>query len=156
MVTRSSSAAQAAKKATPKAASKTARKAPARRAPASATSTAITPEASAGPALGSAAPVKTGRTTAADKDTKADKASKAGKPADKPKKPKLVRDSFTIPKPEYEVIAQLKLRAAKLGQTPKKSELLRAGIKALAAMNDAALVASLASVPPVKTGRPAA
>ena len=73
-----------------------------------------------------------------------------------PRKPKLVRDSFTIPKTEFEAIAALKLRAAKLGQTPKKSELLRAGLKALSAMGDAALLASLAAVPSIKTGRPAA
>ena len=93
------------------------------------------------------------------KPVKAEKVKKTEKPAkaaDKAKKPKLVRDSFTIPKPEYEVIAALKLRAAKLGQTPKKSELLRAGLKALAAMDDATLVASLSAVPTIKTGRPAA
>jgi len=74
---------------------------------------------------------------------------------DKPKKPKLVRDSFTIPKPEYAVIEALKLRAAKLGQPAKKSEVLRAGLKALAGLSDEALLASLAAVPRVKTGRPA-
>jgi len=65
-----------------------------------------------------------------------------------------VRDSFTIPKTEYSVLDDLKQRAAKLGQPAKKSELLRAGIKALAAMSDAALQAALASVPAIKTGRP--
>lgn len=96
------------------------------------------------------------RTAKEAKPEKAVKATKAAKPADKTKKPKLVRDSFTIPKPEYEAIAGLKLRAAKLGQTPKKSELLRAGLKALAAMNDTDLVTCLAAVPAIKTGRPAA
>jgi hypothetical protein len=76
------------------------------------------------------------------------------KPA-KPRKPKLVRDSFTIPKPEYAVLADLKQRCAKLGAPAKKSELLRAGIKALATMSDAALAAALRSVPALKTGRPA-
>ena len=73
----------------------------------------------------------------------------------KTKKPKLVRDSFTIPKPEYEMLAQLKQRSATLGHPTKKSELLRAGIKALAAMQDAALSSALAAVPAIKTGRPA-
>lgn len=91
------------------------------------------------------------------KAPKLEKSSKAAKPAaEKAKKPKLVRDSFTIPKPEYEALAALKLRAAKLGQTPKKSELLRAGLMALAGMSDAALLASLAAVPAIKTGRPTA
>ena len=79
---------------------------------------------------------------------------KMAKPV-KEKKPKLVRDSFTIPKAEYSVLADLKQRAGKLGSSVKKSELLRAGIKALAAMADSALVAALKAVPAVKTGRPA-
>ena len=74
--------------------------------------------------------------------------------ADKPKKPKLVRDSFTIPKAEYTVLADLKQRAAKLGTPAKKSEVLRAGIKALAAMGDPAFAAAIAAVPAIKTGRP--
>nr|WP_315233081.1 hypothetical protein [uncultured Albidiferax sp.] len=79
----------------------------------------------------------------------------AEKPA-KAKKPKLVRDSFTIPKAEYTVLDELKLRAIALAQPAKKSELLRAGIKALAAMSDAALRVALQAVPTIKTGRPAA
>ncbi len=78
---------------------------------------------------------------------------KAVKPA-KVKKPKLVRDSFTIPKDEYVVIDSLKTRAGKLGQAVKKSELLRAGVKALAAMSDIQFKAALNNVPTIKTGRP--
>lgn len=77
------------------------------------------------------------------------------KPA-KVKKPKLVRDSFTIPKVEYTVLDELKLRAIDLAQPAKKSELLRAGIKALAAMSNASFQAALQAVPTIKTGRPAA
>ena len=89
---------------------------------------------------------------------KAPKTTKVASPADKAdkaKKPKLVRDSFTIPKTEYAVLEELKLRAAKLGRPAKKSEVLRAGVMALAAMGDAAFLASVTSVPAVKTGRPA-
>ncbi len=75
--------------------------------------------------------------------------------ATKPKKPKLVRDSFTIPKTEYLVLDELKQRAAKLTRPAKKSELLRAGIKALAALSDAAFLTALEQVPAIKTGRPA-
>ena len=75
---------------------------------------------------------------------------------DKAKKPKLVRDSFTIPKAEYTVLDDLKLRSIALAQPIKKSELLRAGIKALAAMSDAAFQSALKAVPTIKTGRPAA
>ena len=70
------------------------------------------------------------------------------------KKPKLVRDSFTMPKDEYAAIDGLKLRAGKLGQAVKKSELLRAGIKALSATSDIQFKAALSNVPPLKTGRP--
>ena len=85
--------------------------------------------------------------------SKTAKPVKAVKPA-KVKKPKLVRDSFTIPKDEYIVIDSLKIRAGKLGQAVKKSELLRAGVKALAAMSDIQFKAALSNVPTIKTGRP--
>jgi len=75
--------------------------------------------------------------------------------AEKPKH-KLVRDSFTIPKSEYQLLEALKLRAAALKRPTKKSELLRAGIAALNAMADKALLAALNSVPSLKTGRPKA
>jgi hypothetical protein len=86
-------------------------------------------------------------------------APKPAKPADKPakeKKPKLVRDSFTIPKAEYVVLDALKARAGKLARPVKKSELLRAGIKALATMADADYLKALGAVPAIKTGRPTA
>jgi hypothetical protein len=72
----------------------------------------------------------------------------------KAKKPKLVRDSFTIPKVEYTVLDDLKQRAGKLASAVKKSELIRAGVKALAAMSDAAFLSALKAVPAIKTGRP--
>lgn len=72
----------------------------------------------------------------------------------KAKRVKLVRDGFTIPKDEYLVLESLKMRAAGLASPAKKSELLRAGIKALAAMPDKTLLAALGAVPSVKTGRP--
>ena len=81
-------------------------------------------------------------------------AAETAKP-EKPKKPKLVRDSFTIPKTEYAVLDQLKRRAAQLGKPAKKSEVLRAGLKVLASMDEAAFVAALGAVPALKTGRPA-
>lgn len=87
--------------------------------------------------------------------TKAPDQAVAKAKADKPvKKPKLVRDSFTIPKAEYLVLDDLKQRADKLSSPVKKSELLRAGIKALAAMSDAAFLTALKLVPAIRTGRP--
>ena len=79
----------------------------------------------------------------------------AAKPA-KAHKPKLVRDSFTMPKDEYQVIDALKRRALGLEKQVRKSELLRAGIQALAAMNDRAFLKAVSEVPTLKTGRPKA
>lgn len=70
------------------------------------------------------------------------------------KKPKLVRDSFTIPKTEFAAIDALKTRAIALGSSVKKSELLRAGLMALQSLSDAAYKAAIAAVPTLKTGRP--
>ena len=85
-------------------------------------------------------------------------APKLAKPpkAPKVKKIKPVRDSFTMPKAEYAALDTLKLRAARLASAVKKSELLRAGVKALTAMSDAEFLAAVKAVPTIKTGRPAA
>ncbi|MHB9052146.1 MAG: hypothetical protein ACYC3R_09880, partial [Thiomonas delicata] len=74
--------------------------------------------------------------------------------AAKPAKQKLVRDSFTIPRAEYAVLGALKERSVRLAKPAKKSEVLRAAIKLLSAQTDAALLAALAAVPSIKTGRP--
>lgn len=99
---------------------------------------------------------KTGSTSARVKKpaAKPAPAPKTEKTA-KAKKPKLVRDSFTIPKAEYVVLDELKQRATQLARPIKKSELLRAGIKALAAMSDTGFLSALDQVPAIKTGRPA-
>jgi hypothetical protein len=118
---------------------------------------AATPARKAAPAKpasqAAAAPSAMPETRPASK-AKAAGAAKTAK-LDKPKKPKLVRDSFTIPKAEYVVLEQLKKRAAQSGTPAKKSEVLRAGLKALAGMEDAAFAAALGAVPALKTGRPA-
>ena len=60
-----------------------------------------------------------------------------------------------MPKAEYVVLDELKTRANQLAQPVKKSELLRAGVKALAGMTDGAFLAAIGAVPVIKTGRPA-
>lgn len=74
---------------------------------------------------------------------------------DQPRKSKVMRDSFRIPASEYAVLQALKQRAAQAGRPAKKSEVLRAGVKALAAMGDSAFVTALAAVPPTKAARAA-
>lgn len=100
---------------------------------------------------------KAEKTGKAAKPVKAEKPVKSEKPAkaERGKKVQLVRDSFTMPENEYAVIATLKKRLQGAGAAAKKSELLRAGIALLANMKDAELVAALARVEKIKTGRPA-
>jgi hypothetical protein len=78
------------------------------------------------------------------------------KAARKPNQPQplLVRDSFTMPEADFAVIATLKATALGARRAAKKSELLRAGLRALAALDAKALVAALDELEPVKTGRP--
>jgi hypothetical protein len=87
------------------------------------------------------------------KTTTAKPAKKAAKKA-KSEKVKMERDSFTMPKDEYAQITLMKARLVSMGQPAKKSELLRAGIKLLAAMSDNTLKTTLAKIPVIKTGRP--
>ncbi|MBW8457854.1 MAG: hypothetical protein WA146_10340 [Thiobacillus sp.] len=82
------------------------------------------------------------------------KAKKAGKPA-KTKKPKLVRDSFTMPDGEYALIAALKKRCLDAGVSVKKSEILRAAVANLAKLSDASVLAAVRRLEVIKTGRPA-
>jgi hypothetical protein len=80
---------------------------------------------------------------------------KPAKPAKPPKlRRKPVRDSFTMPEADFALIATLKARALAGQRETKKSELLRAGLHALAALDRAALVQALAQLEPVKVGRP--
>lgn len=101
------------------------------------------------------------KTTAQAPAKPSPKAKPTAKPDTKPaaeakaKKPKLVRDSFTFPKEEYQAIAALKQKALGLKHSAKKSEILRAGIKLLSSLNDKAFLAALSNVPALKTGRPA-
>lgn len=87
----------------------------------------------------------------------AEKVVRAEPAAKKPKKEqkvKVVRDSFTMPEGEYRKIAEIKEAALQAGQPVKKSEVLRAGLKALAAMTPAQLKRALAGLEKIKTGRP--
>src|SRR5688572_9987949 len=106
------------------------------------------------PSRAKAAQPKTPKTAVATKRAKPAKAQQQPVAAVTPvKAPKLVRDSFTMPKNEYAVIADLKQRAAKLARPAKKSEILLAGIAALSVMADAAFLSTLDAVPSLKTGR---
>jgi hypothetical protein len=67
---------------------------------------------------------------------------------------KMISDSFTIPKNDYELFSVVKERLNKLGQPAKKNELIRAGIAQITAMTDTNLKSALRKVPSIKTGGP--
>lgn len=75
--------------------------------------------------------------------------------AKKDRKAKLIRDSFKFPEEEYLAFEALKSRCLAKGYVAKKSELVRAGLLALAAMTDEELLKSVSAVEKLKTGRPA-
>ena len=79
---------------------------------------------------------------------------KAAKKAKKEHKPKVVRDSFTMPQDEYQKIAEIKAACLKAKMHVKKSEVLRAGLKVLSELDAARLTLVLKSLEKIKTGRP--
>ncbi len=72
----------------------------------------------------------------------------------KPKKAKLVRDSFTMPESEHDLIAAVKKRCVAKGLAVKKSEVLRAALIGFAAKSDSAVMVALKALKVIKTGRP--
>ena len=78
----------------------------------------------------------------------------AADPVAPAKKDKLVRDSFTLPREDFDLIDALKDRALDFKRPTKKSELLRAGLQLLAGLDQAALRAALDALRPLKAGRP--
>ncbi|MBV8035870.1 hypothetical protein [Roseateles sp.] len=71
-----------------------------------------------------------------------------------PERARLVRDGFTMPAADHALLKELKHRLHTAGRDAKKSELLRAGLRALAGLDAASLAAALDRLEPVKTGRP--
>lgn len=93
---------------------------------------------------------------AAKKPVKAVSTS-AKKKTEKAPKVKMVRDSFTMPQNEYEEIAKIKDAFRKAGLPIKKSEVLRAGLKALSALNMAQqkrTLAGLANAKAIRSNKP--
>lgn len=84
--------------------------------------------------------------------TKPEKRAKKEKKVES--KVKVVRDSFTMPQTDYDIIAELKQKALKNGQHLKKSELLRAGLHVLSKLSAAQLKQTISSLEKIKTGRP--
>lgn len=75
-------------------------------------------------------------------------------PVVKSKKIKLVRDSFTMPEPEYVVLAAMKKICIKAGVDIKKTELLRVAIKQLEVMSPQQISKVQSELIKVSAGRP--
>ena len=75
-------------------------------------------------------------------------------PAPSGERVKLVRDSFTMPREDFDLIADLKARALEFKRPTKKSELLRAGLQQLAALSESQLRSALVALRPLQAGRP--
>jgi hypothetical protein len=99
------------------------------------------------------APVKTTAKPASKISVPVTSKPAAEKPGKIPKV-KVVRDSFTMPQKEYKEIAGIKDAFRKTGLPVKKSEVLRAGLKALGELNMAQMKRLLAGLEKVRTGRP--
>lgn len=67
---------------------------------------------------------------------------------------RVVRDSFTLPTDDYELIAAIRQRCLDAAVSVTKSEVIRAGLQALMAMSDARLLKQVSNVEKVKPGRP--
>ena len=78
----------------------------------------------------------------------------ADAPTQKPKKVKLVRDSFTMPGHEYQVLQDIKKAALKAGVELKKSDLLRIGVSMLKNFSVTQLDKARATLTKLRAGRP--
>nr|WP_249221562.1 hypothetical protein [Cupriavidus sp. KK10] len=103
-------------------------------------------------AVKAAKPAKAEKTKAAKSGSRPN--AKPAKKAPAPKREKVVRDSFTMPKSDYQKIAELKERCLDGGVRIKKSEILRAGLLLLAERSPKELLAAIRKIEAVKTGRP--
>ena len=72
----------------------------------------------------------------------------------KPKKVRMVRDSYTMTENDYAKLAELKKECLKAGMHVKKSELLRAGLATLAKLPLTTLLKTVERLEKIKTERP--
>ena len=70
------------------------------------------------------------------------------------KKERVIRDSFTLPSRDYELITVVRQRCLNLAINVNKSEVIRAGLHALMEMPEEDLLDLVNNLEKVKTGRP--
>lgn len=68
---------------------------------------------------------------------------------------RVIRDSFTMPEKDYDLIGEIRTRCLGKNLMVNKSEVMRAGLQALCEMSDEQLATLMRSLEKVKTGRPA-
>jgi hypothetical protein len=69
-------------------------------------------------------------------------------------KAKLVRDSFTLPEADHALLKACKKMALTSGRETKKSEVVRAAIRAFSALSAAQQLAAYQALPQIAVGRP--
>ena len=109
----------------------------------------------AAPAKGDAVALERVEEQAARNEQNAQLSGRSNEFVEKGKLGLVIRDSFTMPVADYELIGALKKRCLRLGFAIKKSELLRAGLATLQRQSDESLAQVVAAIESVKTGRPA-
>jgi hypothetical protein len=67
---------------------------------------------------------------------------------------KLVRDSFTLPEPDHDLIKQCKKTAIAAGRETKKSEVVRAAIRAFSELSSTQQLAAYEKLQSIAVGRP--
>lgn len=82
-----------------------------------------------------------------------DTAEQADKAVAAKPQPKVVRDSFTMPETDYNLMHELQDRALGLRIRTTKGEILRAGLHALERLSDADFTQILSGVEKLKPGR---
>ena len=78
----------------------------------------------------------------------------AAKGHSQPTQIKVIRDSFTMPQSDHELLSAIKKRCMRVGIDTNKSEILRAGLAALDSLNDRELQELFQGLTKIKTGRP--
>lgn len=73
---------------------------------------------------------------------------------EQPKKERVIRDSFTLPSGDYDLIAAIRQRCLSSAVNITKSEVIRAGLHALIEMSEEDFLRLVGNLEKVKTGRP--
>ena len=75
-------------------------------------------------------------------------------PPPPPETKSLVRDSFTFPVEDHDLIQKIVNRCLRQGVSVNKSETLRAALRLLDQLSDSEVIEAFAGIEKIKTGRP--